>query len=301
MTALAPLLDWFSQNRWDAFDFQRQTWQAYLDGKSGLVHAPTGSGKTLAVFGGPLAERRAEPGATGNRATKSGEPFTVLWLTPMRALANDTADALRRAVEAMHLSWAVEIRTSDTSASIRTRQRKRLPTVLVTTPESLSVLISYADAREKMNTLRCVIVDEWHELMSTKRGTQTELGLARLRQWNPGLRTWGLSATLGNLEEARDVLLGTDAPGLMVEGNLDKQVRVESLIPDEIERFPWGGHMGLRMTQAVIDAIDAGASSLVFLNTRFQAEAWFKTLIEKRPDWIGRVALHHGSLDRKIR
>ena len=201
----------------------------------------------------------------------------------------------------MGLNWSVEIRTSDTSQSIRSRQRKRLPTVLVTTPESLSVLISYADSEEKLSGLKCCIVDEWHELLSTKRGTQTELGLARLRRWNPKLKTWGLSATLGNLPQAADVLYGTGNTGVMVEGNLDKKVAVETLIPDQIDRFPWGGHMGLRMTPKVIESIESAESSLVFLNTRFQAEAWFKVLLDKRPDWVGRIALHHGSLDRKIR
>ncbi|MGC3967208.1 MAG: DEAD/DEAH box helicase [Pirellulales bacterium] len=141
----------------------------------------------------------------------------LLWITPMRALANDLVVNLERPVKVLGLNWSIGLRTGDASAAERRRQKARLPTTLVTTPESLSLLLSYADARERFASLRCVVVDEWHELIGNKRGVQTELGLARLRQWAPNLRTWGLSATLGNLEEARDVLLGNGAPSRGVD------------------------------------------------------------------------------------
>lgn len=302
----ARLLDaWFKEKGWKAFDFQREAWAAYVAGRSGLVHAPTGSGKTLAVFGGPLIERLAEgvtPPPAGKRVRNATEPFRVLWITPLRALASDTAQGLVRVAEQLGLNWSVELRTSDTSQSARKKQKERLPTVLVTTPESLSLLISYPDAAERLAGLKAVIVDEWHELLSTKRGVQTELGLARLRQLTPGVRTWGLSATLANLEQARDVLVGpgnTDA--VMVHGAVDKVIEVESLIPESIERFPWGGHMGLRMLEPVIAAIDKAASTLVFTNTRAQAETWFRHILSERPDWLTKLAIHHGSIDRKLR
>ncbi len=129
----------------------------------------------------------------------------------MRALANDLLTTLRGPVEFFELPWSVEARTGDTSQTIRQRQRERLPTALVTTPESLTLLLSYPEARDQFRTLRCVVVDEWHELLSTKRGVQTELALARLRKWNPRLRTWGLSATLANVEQAAEVLIGSPA------------------------------------------------------------------------------------------
>lgn len=312
--AIEPLRRWFAAAGRTPFPFQVQTWQAYLAGQSGLVHAPTGSGKTLAVLGGPMAERllRAPGGfapmrrreSTTAAVTRRGtDPFTVIWLTPLRALANDTAHALVEATGGLGLPWSIELRTSDTSATIRKRQQDRLPTVLVTTPESLSLLISYPDARQRMASLRCAIVDEWHELLSTKRGVQTELGLARLRAWNPALRVWGLSATLANLEEAARVLTPpqTGAGCALIHARLKKQVRIDTLLPERIERFPWAGHIGARMVEPVADALSAGGSTLVFCNTRSQTEIWFKLLMDLRPDWLGQVAIHHGSLDRRIR
>ncbi|MEO1237375.1 MAG: ligase-associated DNA damage response DEXH box helicase, partial [Planctomycetota bacterium] len=199
--------------------------------------------------------------------------------------------------------WTVERRTGDVSAAVKARQRKRLPSALVTTPESLSVLLSYADAKEKFRGLRTVVVDEWHELMSTKRGTQTELGLARLRRWNPALRVWGLSATLGNLPEARDTLLGPAlAPsGVMVHGPDHKRIEITTLLPKDMDRFPWAGHLGITLLPQVIEVLEDASSTLLFTNTRSQAEIWFNEICAKRPDWIGEVALHHGSIDRKTR
>ncbi|HBS28680.1 MAG TPA: DNA ligase-associated DEXH box helicase, partial [Phycisphaerales bacterium] len=161
-----------------------------------------GVGKSLAVWMGPLAE------ALENGDARP-EGCRVVWLTPMRALAADTVRALRAPLADLGLAgWTVEQRTGDTSSSIKARQRTRLPAALVTTPESLSLLLSYPGARERFSSLRAVVVDEWHELLSTKRGSQTELCLARLRAWSPALRTWGLSATLGNLDEAMAALMG---------------------------------------------------------------------------------------------
>ncbi|MGN6627644.1 MAG: ligase-associated DNA damage response DEXH box helicase [Tepidisphaeraceae bacterium] len=301
---LPTLESWFRSKGWAEFEFQRATWEAYLAGKSGLVHAPTGSGKTLAVFGGPVLERLREPRAMAGVKLKRNEtePFRIIWITPMRALASDTTHALQNVVKALGLNWSVELRTSDTTQTARRKQKERLPTVLVTTPESLSVLISYPDAAERLGGVRAAIVDEWHELLSTKRGVQAELGLAHLRRLTPGIRTWGLSATLANLEQARDVLVGpgiTDA--VLVHGRLDKQIAVESLIPEPIERFPWGGHLGLRMTAPVIHAIESAASTLVFTNTRAQSEMWFRAIIEEKPEWLGHEAVHHVSIDRKLR
>lgn len=290
------LNDWFRLYGWKPFPFQREAWRAYLDGKSGLVHAPTGTGKTLAVWLGPIIEWLRE-----HPAPKAGrEPLRVLWVTPLRALATDTVESLRVPVEGLGIPWTVEKRTGDTSSSIKARQKERMPTALVTTPESLSLLLSYPDARKRLSTLRCVIVDEWHELLGTKRGIQTELCLARLRGWIQELRTWGLSATLGNLEEARDVLLG-NSDGKLIQGKLAKDIRIDTLIPREIERFPWSGHLGLKILPQVIDALEQAESALLFTNTRSQAEQWFASITEARRDWLEQMALHHGSLDRALR
>src|SRR5208282_5236332 len=202
------------------------------------------------------AEAPAEPGANGrNPARKSSSrkrdrnkaaPLTLLWITPLRALAADTAESLQPVVDALHLPWTIELRTSDTSATVRKKQRDRLPTVLITTPESLSLLLSYPGTVERFESLQCVVVDEWHELLSSKRGVQTELGLARLRSLAPSLRIWGLSATLANATEALATLVGpANTPqATIISAPDDKLIEIDSIIPDQIERFPWAGHLG---------------------------------------------------------
>ncbi|MGI8907776.1 MAG: ligase-associated DNA damage response DEXH box helicase [Candidatus Sumerlaeaceae bacterium] len=299
---LAPQLQWwFRKKRWSPFTYQFEAWRAYLDGRSGLVNAPTGMGKTYSVWMGPLSEWLFANPDESQWKPKQPAPPTLLWITPLRALSNDTASALRAPLTALGIPWTLELRTGDTSAAIKARQRERLPTVLITTPESLSVLLSYEDTHEKLTQLKCVVVDEWHELLGSKRGTQTELALARLRNWVAGLRTWGLSATLGNLPQALDVLLGGRATGQLIRGPMEKQMEIETLLPDTIERFPWSGHIGLRLLPQVIESIARAKSTLVFTNTRAQAELWYQSILAQKPKWANQIALHHGSLDREIR
>lgn len=329
---------WFTARKWKVFPFQKDTWSAYLDGQSGLIHATTGTGKTLAAWLGPLIEALAE--AESNPTAISDGPTRVLWITPLRALAIDTLHSLKQPATELGIKWSIESRTGDTSAADRQRQRRRLPTVLVTTPESLSLLLARSDAAEQFRELRAVICDEWHELLATKRGVQVELALARLRRWKPHLRTWALSATLGNLDEALQVLLGApgrpdkssesselastevadtvDAAGqspssdvqpppasvpsgLIVRAGVKKAVVVDSLIPARIERFPWAGHMGMSQLRDVINCIESANSTLVFTNTRSQTEAWYHAILQARRDWAGLIALHHGSLEPQTR
>ncbi len=310
----APLEDWFMSRGKTPFSFQREVWDAYLAGESGLIHAATGTGKTLAAWGGPLLEwtaeeardldaRRPAPTATGRRRRGSAPELRVLWLTPLRALASDTLEALREPLDALALSWTVETRTSDTSGVVRARQGRRLPTVLITTPESLSILLSREDSIDRFAGLRLVVVDEWHELLGTKRGVQVELALARLRTLRPTVRTWGLSATIGNLEEASAALMGPRAAGSsrIIRGQEPKEVIVDALVPPVIERFPWAGHLGTQMLALVVQAIEEGESAIVFTNTRSQTEIWYQALLAARPEWAGTIALHHGSLDRRTR
>jgi ATP-dependent Lhr-like helicase len=297
---LRPAEDWFASRGWLPFEFQREAWRAYLAGQSGLVHAPTGMGKTYSVWIGPLLEACALGERVGRRPQP--EPLRLLWITPLRALASDMHAGLRAAAEGLGVNWSIELRTGDTSSSQRARQRERLPSALVTTPESLALLLTYPDMAERFRSLRAVVVDEWHELIGSKRGLQTELALARLRTISPSLRTWGLSATLGNLDQAARVLHGSrHAQAALVRGALPKAIDVETLVPDDIERFPWAGHLGIRLLDRVIERLEAARCSLVFTNTRSQTEIWFQSIIKRRPDWIGRVALHHGSLDRELR
>ncbi|MFG6468367.1 ligase-associated DNA damage response DEXH box helicase [Roseateles sp. BYS87W] len=283
----AATTDWLAARGWKAFPFQRQVWRDIAAGRSGLLHATTGSGKTLAVWLGALQALSA-----------TEAPLTVLWVTPMRALSQDTLRALQDAAAVLAPHWSLAARTGDTSSGERAAQQRRWPTALVTTPESLSLMLARADAPEVMHRVRLVVVDEWHELLGSKRGVQLQLALARLRHWNPGLMTWGLSATLANLEEAADTL----APGaVLVRGAQDKAIDIDTLLPARIERFAWSGHMGLSLLPAVIERIASAASSLVFTNTRSQCERWFQALLDARPDWAGLVALHHGSLDAEAR
>uniref|UniRef100_UPI002587B79A ligase-associated DNA damage response DEXH box helicase n=1 Tax=Pseudomonas sp. TaxID=306 RepID=UPI002587B79A len=188
----------------------------------------------------------------------------------------------------------------DTSSAERARQGRRLPTTLITTPESLTLLLAREQARTEFASLRMVVVDEWHELIGNKRGVQLQLALARLRRWQPELIVWGISATLGNQAHAQDVLLGP-GEGVSVQGADAKRIEVDTLLPGAIERFPWGGHMGLRMLDQVVAEIDSSSSCLVFTNTRAQAEIWFQSILDARPDWAGIIALHHSSLARETR
>ena len=298
MTGMQRVEKWFAGMGREPFAFQIETWAKYLAGHSGLIQAPTGMGKTLAAALGPIIAAMDE-GKPGARPP----PLVLLWITPLRALASDTVESLKQAIGGLGLSWTVELRTSDTSSAVRKRQKERLPTVLVTTPESMSLLISYPDALVRLQSLQCVIVDEWHELMGTKRGVQAELALARLRTMQPSLRIWGLSATMANVEEAASTLLGTAgaASAAIVRAPDHKSIHIRSLLPEKMERFPWAGHLGMRMTESVANAIESAGSTLVFTNTRSQSELWFRALLAARPDWLGRIALHHGSLDRKLR
>jgi ATP-dependent Lhr-like helicase len=312
---ISLVLDWFEGHGWKPFDFQVQAWNAYLAGESGLIHASTGTGKTYATWMGPLLEWMGEK-LQEEEWPNEPPPLRVLWITPLRALATDITEALSLPVKELGLPWTVEIRTGDTSATIRKRQRERLPSALVTTPESMSLLLTWGESAGLFQDLRLVVVDEWHELLGSKRGVQTELALARLRNLRPGLQVWGLSATLGNLQTAIAALIATGngnqgwngkvggktaGRGRLLQGSIHKSIKIDSILPTNIERFPWGGHIGLTLLPQVVDVIEEAQSTLLFTNTRSQAERWYQAILEARPDWAGVIALHHGSLDRHIR
>jgi len=284
---------WLSSRGWTAFPFQRAVWKAALKGESGLLHANTGAGKTFAVWFAALQRAGLDTG-------RARTGLRVLWITPMRALAADTQRALEDSAAELLPEWRIGARTGDTKSAERARQTRSMPAALVTTPESLSLMISNAAAHEQFRHLDMVIVDEWHELMGSKRGVQVQLALSRLRRWRPELLVWGVSATMGNLDLARQVLLGSDS-GVLVEGDTRKKIVVDCLIPENVSRFPWGGHLGLQMLQPVIAEIEGHEATLVFTNTRSQAEIWYQNILEARPDWAGVIALHHGSLDREVR
>jgi ATP-dependent Lhr-like helicase len=312
--ALPSAEGWFAARGWQPFAFQRAVWEHVAAGRSGLLHATTGSGKTYALWFALL--NRALAGEV------RGGGLRLLWLTPMRALAADTVRALAEPLASLGLDWTVAVRTGDTDAGERARQARRLPEVLVTTPESLSLMLSRADSREQLSDLALVVVDEWHELIGSKRGVQVQLALARLRAFarqrasrsaggpveQPGSDpsapqappVWGLSATLGNTDHAMRVLLNRD-DGVLVEGRIDKTIVVDTLLPDEPGRFPWAGHLGIKMLEPVIAEIARASTALVFTNTRSQSELWYQSLLQARPQWAGLIALHHGSLAKEVR
>ncbi len=319
---------WFAAHGWQPFEFQREVWRHIAEGRSGLLHATTGSGKTYAVWFALL--NRALAGEV------QGGGLRLLWLTPMRALAADTARSLAAPLADLGLAWQIGVRTGDTDSAERARQSKQLPEVLITTPESLSLMLTRADSREQLSDLAMIVVDEWHELIGTKRGVQVQLALARLRTFareraaqraaapRPGagagggglsdgqppkvadprptasLCVWGLSATLGNTEHAMQVLLNRD-DGVLVQGRIDKTLVVDTLLPEEPGRFPWGGHLGIKMVPPVVSEIASSSTTLIFTNTRSQAELWYQAILESKPAWAGLIALHHGSLAREVR
>ena len=295
---------WFSSRQWKPFSFQREVWAAIKQGQSGLLHASTGAGKTYAVWFGALdhfaTSTPLTPSAPARARKPAFAPLTVVWITPMRALAADTARALEAPLAELNIPWNVGLRTGDTSSSERARQGRRLPSTLVTTPESLTLLLTRADAETQMSHLRMVVVDEWHELIGNKRGVQLQLALARLRRWNPALIVWGVSATLGNQAHAQQVLL-PQGDGVSVEGKVIKDLHIDTLLPPTLERFSWAGHIGLRMLPSVVAEVESSSSCLIFTNTRAQSELWYQALLDARPDWAGLIALHHGSLAREVR
>ncbi|WP_232826481.1 ligase-associated DNA damage response DEXH box helicase [Lewinella sp. IMCC34183] len=292
---------WFTDRGWTAFPFQQEAWAAYLAGKSGLVNAPTGSGKTYSLIMPILLEFLAEhPDDPG----KANNGLRAVWLTPIRALTREIQSAAERAIEDLGMKWRVGIRSGDTSSSDRTKQRSKPPEILITTPESLHLLMASKGYEKFFGDLRVVVADEWHELLGTKRGVLVELALSRLRGLRgDAFRTWGISATIGNMEEALDVLVPEQfASGrTIVRARHAKQIEMITVLPDEIETFPWAGHLGIKLLEKVIPIIYSSGSTLIFTNTRSQCEIWYQRLLDADPDLSGAIAMHHGSISRELR
>ena len=290
-TLLAPIEAWFELQGWTPLPFQRQCWQAYLAGESGLIQVPTGSGKTYAAVMGPIAEFLAEP-SPGLR---------LLYLTPLRALSRDLALAIQQPIAAMGWPLRVGIRNGDTSSYERGKQLRSPPEILITTPESLSLLLANPKAPALFAGLRAVVIDEWHELMGSKRGSQTELCLSWLRSQRPGMRTWAISATIGNLDEAARTALGAASEPRLITAPIARATEIRSLLPETIDGFPWAGHLGLRRYEDLVAALEPGVSTLLFTNTRNQAERWHQCLRYACPEMEHALALHHSAIDRAER
>lgn len=296
--------DWYSKKNWQQFPFQKEMETAFLDGYSGLLNAPTGSGKTFAMFLPFIAAYiDAHP---NDYLHKKENGLQLLWITPLRALTNDIRKAMQTVVDDLGLPWRVASRTGDTSAKEKQQIKKNQPEVLLTTPESLHLMLAQKEYPKMFLNLKALVVDEWHELLGTKRGVQLELGLSRLKnlQRNSVLRVWGISATIGNLEEAAEVLLGNDFSKnqiRIIRANLSKKILIESVIPENIEEFSWAGHLGIKLLPQVMEIVAKSRTSLIFTNTRSQAEIWYMAILEKYPEYAGVMAMHHGSLDNDLR
>lgn len=293
MTAPENVKAWFAEQKWKPLAFQLQCWQAYAKGKSGFVNAPTGSGKTYALWGGIIQQALDHPPKKGLQA---------LWITPLKALAVEIQQATQRMSTTFDPNWKVDLRTGDTSASHRSKQRQKPNFGLVTTPESLHLLLGSKDHQKYFANLRCIIIDEWHELMGSKRGVQVELALAYLKSFLPQLQVWGISATIGNLDLAQEILLGSEVhQAVRIVSERKKNIKVKSLVPKNMERFPWRGHLGLHLLPEVVKVVRRSRSTLVFTNTRAQCEIWFQRLLDAHPDWAGQMAMHHGSMNKETR
>mgnify|MGYP003325322447 FL=1 len=284
---------WFKSQNWEVQAFQKQCWKAYSQGKSGMLHAPTGSGKTYALWGGIVEEM--------SRSKTLPKGLHALWITPLRALGVEIQNATQKMISDINPELQVGLRTADTPQSQRTKLLKTPPFGLVTTPESVHVLLGNKEHQKYFKQLRVVVVDEWHELLGSKRGVQVELALVYLRSIIPNLRVWGISATLGNKELAREILLGPTDNFTVVEAKIQKKIRVHSLLPKTMERFPWRGHLGTQLLPQVLKIIEKNKSTLIFTNTRAQCEIWFHRLLDEAPNLAGSIAMHHGSIDKKIR
>jgi ATP-dependent helicase Lhr and Lhr-like helicase len=325
-TGYKIIADWLANKNLHPFTFQEDTWQHIINGKSGLVNAPTGCGKTFSVFLGAVIDFiNKHP---GNWQSKGNNGLQLLWITPLRALAKDIGRAMDEVISELNMQWKVGIRNGDTDMSERQRQKRKMPEVLIITPESLHLLLAQKGYPAVFENLQILAVDEWHELIGSKRGVQVELAVSRLvglrrptgnRQSAIGkehnaedgqlpiancpLRVWGISATIGNLEQAKEVLLSPigDAGSAIVKANIRKDVVIESIIPDEIEKYPWAGHLGLKLIHKVLPILNTSRTTLIFINTRGMSEQWYQALLTAAPDLAGAIALHHGSIEQELR
>ncbi len=278
-----PFAGWFARRGWAPRPHQLAMIAAADAGRSALLVAPTGGGKTLAGFLSSLIalSQRPRPG------------LHTLYVSPLKALATDIARNLLAPVDEMGLPIAIETRTGDTPANRRKRQKEAPPNFLLTTPESLALLLSQPDAPTLFAGLDTVVIDEVHALAGTKRGDQLALGLARLTTVAPGARRVGLSATVAHQRALLDYV-GTGAEPELIEVASGAPPVLSILLPEN--RLPWSGHMGLNSASAILERIRAHGMTIVFVNTRAQGELLFQALWKLNTDTLP-IALHHGSLD----
>lgn len=297
---LAIAFQYFQQKGWKPFEFQVNTWKDFLQGKSGMLNAPTGSGKTFALWFPVILDYIHQHPIDWQKPRKNGTQ--LIWVTPLRALALDIQKAMQEVCTSIGLPWQVAVRNGDTDAKQRQAQKRNPPECLITTPETLQILLAQKENQKIFRDAKAIVIDEWHELMGNKRGVQVQLALAYIKSICPqNFRLWGISATIGNLEESCRILLGNKLPVHLVRADVQKNIQLYTVYPDELEKYPWSGHLGLKLIDKIIPIIEAHQSLLIFTNTRAQTEIWYHHIMSIRPDWAGLVALHHGSLDQSVR
>ncbi len=292
-TSLEQIKKFFEENGWEPLPFQLESWKAYLNGENGLIQVPTGCGKTYAALMGPLSKLK-------DCRKKSG--LNILLITPLKALSRDLKNSISTAAKYFDEEITVGIRNGDTNPYEKKKQILNPPNILITTPESLSLLLSNKESKNIFKNLFSIIIDEWHELMGSKRGNQCELSLSWLRGNKKDLQIWAMSATIGNIEEAGRAIIGIKAETpRIISTNIQKEIEITSVLPEEETTFPWGGHLGIRSYSSLLKILDKNKSTLLFTNTRNQSERWYQCLKFCLPEMEEKIALHHGSLDKDER
>ena len=286
--------NWMAGKNISPFKFQIETWKKFGNGYSGMVVAPTGFGKTYSVFLALISDFLNHP-------EKYGKGLKMIWITPLRSLSKDIAKAMQEAIDEIGLDWAVGVRNGDTDPKIRQQQVKNMPEILVATPESLHLLLGQKKHQRFFPDLQTIVIDEWHELLGSKRGVMVELGISQLRKYVKKLKIWGITATIGNLDEAMEVLIPYHIKKTKITAKEKKKIDILSVFPDEVEILPWAGHLGHKLADKVVPIILNSNSTIVFTNTRSQSEMWYQLLLDAYPDFAGQIAIHHSSIDAHLR
>ncbi len=299
------VIDWLKNDKKKPFKFQEEAWEYFSKGYSGLVNAPTGFGKTFSLFLAVVIEGINL--AQENDKKKGKDRLQLIWITPLRSLAKDIARAMREVLTELNLNWDVGVRNGDTTQAEKLQQKKSMPEVLLITPESLHLLLAQKGSSTLFESLKCIVADEWHELLGSKRGVMVELAISRIKGLQrlnevQHLRVWGISATIGNIDEALAVIEpDTNAKRIIIKARLNKKIIIKSILPDDIETLPWAGHLGLKLAYKLLPIIEKSKTTLIFINTRGQSEMWYQHLLNIEPELAGRIAIHHGSIDFELR